>query len=41
MRQFPGDKAGATAVELEKFKLIRRPEPSGGCRREAAFGVHH
>jgi hypothetical protein len=40
MSQFPGDKAGASRVELGKFKLIRSRADSGGCLCIAAFAVH-
>lgn len=40
MSQFPGDKAGVSRAELEKFKLIRGRADSGGCLRTAAFAVH-
>jgi hypothetical protein len=41
MSQFPGDKTGALRAELDEFKLIRRRSHSDGCRRHAAFAVHH
>jgi hypothetical protein len=41
MSQFPGDKAGQLRAEWNEFKLIRRRSHSDGCRRYAAFAVHH
>jgi hypothetical protein len=41
MSQFPGHKTGQLRAELDEFKLIRRRSHSDGCRRHAAFAVHH
>jgi len=41
MSQFPGYKTGPLRAELDEFKLIRRRSHSDGCRRYAAFAVHH
>jgi hypothetical protein len=38
---FPATRPGQRRVELEKFKPIRRPQPSDGSRRQAAFAVHY